>query len=161
MLDTGLWVHTIPTAKPDTNKKTQARLDEHLPKEALLDSVLRCKESLLEHGRKKQTFLTCCQKCNSDTRSASARHPWAQSYFITQMSTRRDRWNNPTKPDCASTESKEDVRELEYSVPTSGAFHWSVSHVGKKKVQKTKLDLSAWAQVLFLVGRLHQTYRLQ
>lgn len=61
MLDTGLWVHKIPTAKPDTNK-TQARLDEYFPKEALLDSVLRRKESLLEHGRKKQTFLTSCQK---------------------------------------------------------------------------------------------------
>lgn len=61
------WVlHTglcgIPTAKQDTNKKTRAWLNKHLPEEALLDSVLRHKESLLEQGRKKQTFHTCCQE---------------------------------------------------------------------------------------------------
>lgn len=41
---------------------TQAPLFEHYPKEALLHPVLSCKESLLEQGRTKLTFLTRCQE---------------------------------------------------------------------------------------------------
>lgn len=62
MLYTGLWARSIPTAKQDIDRKTQALLNEHLPEEALFDSVLRHKESLLEHSRKKQTFHTRCQE---------------------------------------------------------------------------------------------------
>lgn len=58
------------------------------------------KVSLSTTGKSRH-FLHAVRSGNSDTCSASARHPWAQSYFTTQMSTRRDRWNNPTKPDCA------------------------------------------------------------
>lgn len=49
-------VRSIPTAKRDTDRT------EHLPEEALPDSVLSHKESLLEHGRKKQTFHTRSQE---------------------------------------------------------------------------------------------------
>lgn len=55
-------VRSISTARHDTGRTTQALLKEHLPEEALLDSVLSHKESLLEHGRKKQTFHTRCQE---------------------------------------------------------------------------------------------------
>lgn len=99
----------------------------------------------------------------TDTHSASTRHPQAQSYFTTQMSTRKDRWNNPTKPDCASTESK---RCQGTGILCSHLRCFPLECVtcrGKKKSKKQ--NRIYWhghrSEVLLLVGRLNQTYRLQ
>lgn len=75
--------------------------------------LIRCsdtrKVSLSTVGKSRH-FVHAVRSGNSDTHSASARRPWAQSYFTTQLSSRRDRQNNITKPDRASIEIKQDVR---------------------------------------------------
>lgn len=161
MLDSGLWVHNIPTAKLTP---TRHRLDWTGTSQRKL-CLIQCSDARkvsLSMAGKTRHFLHAVRSGNSDTHSASARCPQAQSYFTTQMSTRRDRWNNPAKPDCTSAESKQDVREPGYSAPTSAAFHYSVSHVRKKKSKKQ--NWIYWqghkSEVLLLVGGLNQTYHL-
>lgn len=91
MLYRGLRACSVPTAKQESGRAMQALLHEHLPGEAVLEPVLRHKDSLLGHGGKSRHFIHAVSSRSADTHSATARRPRAQSFFTTQMSTRGDR----------------------------------------------------------------------